>query len=97
MALSPGFVNEVTLVRRGVAARGDGVKLPTAMAMGLWKTGTGAQGPLDGALSGGDADGAMEAAMAKQALRVVYLTLGVLEDISLATGKSVPKPNIPGT
>jgi len=38
----------------------------------------------------------MEKAILGQSMRIVFLTLQCLDDANLASGKSVPKPNIPG-
>lgn len=38
----------------------------------------------------------MERALAQQAFRVIFLTMTVLDEIDLATGRSIPQPNIPG-
>ena len=51
--------------------------------------------------SGGDSAGPditdpMEKAILGQSMRIVFLTQQCLDDAALASGKSVPKPNIPG-
>lgn len=39
----------------------------------------------------------LEKAVLSQCIRVVFLTLQVLDEITLAKGDAVPRPNIPGT
>ena len=38
----------------------------------------------------------LEKAVLSQSMRIIFLTLTVLEETALASGESVPKPNIPG-
>ncbi len=96
---------DTDLVRRAVAAHQDGSTLAAAMAANLWKAdradaalrALSGSGAVSDTAVAGPTPSELEAAIAKQALRIVFLTLGVIDDISLAKGTSVPRPNIPGT